>query len=601
MQRIISLPRTGEVSPERLEQLSKENVLAPAFEQGFRLLSDQANGIHSYLETETGFFSIKVGGGKTGLCMLIASHFHRKYPQAKCLLLIPASVYAQFWLEDLPWARKHLAITVPWYGLGKSTQKKRLTLAKCGRPGAYVLPYSCLSTEDTIEVLRCIDASLVIADEAQNLRGKSAKAKRWWSFVRKHSPAGVAMSGTLTGKSLMEYHSLIRWCLQGNSPVPSTKVDAVKWANMIDSGAEEPSDEELAEIAPLLRWANTTHDTKGIREAFKTRLLTAPGFHTSGDKELGVSLEISNKPAPGATPAYLEMVKKVQERWQHPSGDVISYGIELHSCLRELSAGFYYERYWDEDHPLVGQAKERWELGQEYYKELRDFFGQTIYPREGLDTPMAVGKYHSDHGRIQSAPDLYDLWSEWRALDRPDLPDRLSRPVRVDDYKIKAAVRWARALKGGGILWVIHKAVGVWLMEELRKAKVPCRKKGSGDEWLRGDGSNAYVCVASIDAHGTGKNLQDFEHQYIVQWPRSATQCEQLIGRTHRTGQQADRLVINTNLTSDWDHEQMSCTIQDTVYVAETMGGRRKLLIADWNPLPTQYPPEFLRARGWTL
>jgi hypothetical protein len=479
-------------------------------------------------------------------------------------------------------------------------------LARSGRPGCYVLPYSCLSTEDTIEVLREIQAELVIADEAQNLRGVSAKSKRWWDFVRQTNPQGVGMSGTLTTRNPMEYHALMRWCLGDNCPMPRPKVEAIIWANLLKSDAEEPSPEQIEEVLPLLQWASAPHTTRGIRQAYQERLHSAPGFYSSGLKELGVALEISN---PGEVPEHSnnlkDMMRRVEERWIHPNGDILSYGIELHAALRELSAGFYYNRIWP-DHPLTPQAKLHFQAGQEYYKELQQFFGSTVRPREGLDTPMAVGKYHSLNGAV--APqweNLYDLWKTWQDLDLPDLPDRLSEPVWVDDYKTKYAVQWAkntaRRQRPGGIIWVIHRAVGDKLTQEIHEAGIPVRRKGSGDQWLQDDGSGDCICVASIDAHGTGKNLQTFRHQLILQWPRSATQIEQLIGRTHRTGQTADRLRVDTAIFQDWDHEQMACTIRDTIYTAETMGSRPKLQIADWDPLPRQFTEEFLRTRGWAI
>lgn len=615
VQRIIHLPTAGKVTEDKLQELSRLYVQGHAYEgqcdcstcngQPFRLLTDQANGLHQFLETGRGFWSIAVGGGKTGLSMLVASIYHSVNPEAKILLLMPPSVYGQFLYQALPWGRKHLAITVPWFGLGNKTKQHRLSMAKCGLPGCYVLPYSCLSTADTIEVLEGIGASLVIADEAQNLKGDSAKTKRFWSYVDKHKPAGVAMSGTLTSRTPMEYFRLIRWCMGEFSPLPVKKVEATDWSNGLRSGGRM-TDTLLDTVRPLIRWAGETPDQAGFRRAYQSRMHSCPSFYTSGEKKLGVSLEIHNIPAPEPSKELADMISLVERRWEHPSGDFLSYGIELHSVLRELNAGFYYRRYWDESHPMVEQAKEHWEAGQHYHSALRGFFSSTQRPREGMDTPMLVGKYHHDHGPMPCAmgPLLYQLWSEWKALYREDLPERLSEPVFVDDFKIRHAVEWAARLakkKTGAILWVIHQAVADWLMRELHKAGVDALHKGAGANWLRNDGSQNRIVVASIDAHGTGKNLQDFQHQLVVQWPRSATQAEQLIGRTHRTGQQADRLVVHTNLTTDWDHEQMACTLGDTAYVAETMGRKPKLLVADWDPLPKTFPQDFLRVKGWDV
>lgn len=612
VQRIIHLPTAGKVTAERIEELSRLYVQGHAYEglcdcdrcnrQPLRLLPDQANGIHQWLQTNRGFWSIGVGGGKTALSQLVASIYHSEHPEKKILLLMPPSVYDQFRLQALPWARKHLAVTVPWFGLG-GHRNKRAALSMSGQPGCYVLPYSMLSTEDSVELLNSVDADLVIADEAQYLKGDSAKTKRFWAWVNRRKPLGVAMSGTLTSRTPMEYFRLIRWCMGEYSPLPTKKVEATDWSNGLRSGGAM-TETLLNTVRPLIKWAGETPDQAGFRRAYQLRMHSCPSFYTSPPNQLKTSLEIHNVPARKPSKELADMIDKVAERWQHPSGDYLSYGIELHAALRELNAGFYYRRYWDEEDPMVDQAKAHFEAGQEYHKALREFFSSTRNPREGLDTPMLVGKYHHDHGPIPEWGHLFQLWETWKGLYDEELPERLSEPVYVDDFKIAQAVKWAQRIakkKVGGILWVTHQAVADWLLRELHAAGVEAIHKGAGATWLRKDGSQDKVVVASIDAHGTGKNLQDFQQQLIVQWPRSATQAEQLIGRTHRTGQEAERLVVQTNLTTDWDHEQMACTLGDTAYVAETMGRRPKLLIADWNPVPREYPADFLRAKGWNV
>src|SRR5690606_30631876 len=163
------------------------------------------------------------------------------------------------------------------------------------------------------------------------------------------------------------------------------------------------------------------------------------------------------------------------------------------------------------------------------------------------------------------------------------------------DYKIRHAVKWAKKIKRGGILWCHHQAVMDRLSKALVEAGLNVLVKGGGATWAHNDGSEGFFCVASISAHYQGKNLQHHTNQLIVQFPRSATVAEQLLGRTHRTGQKAERLVVNTCNTIEFDHEQLAATLQDAVYDAETMAeGQRKLLVADWNPLPKTYPPEFL-------
>lgn len=618
IRRIVELPRAPEITPEQAETLSHTFIRASAYEgkcgcdwchergnPHLRLLDDQSKGLHSFLLNGRGFYSVKVGGGKTAIAQLMASIAYQEGAE-KILILLPPSVYDQFWNRDLIWAREHLAMSVPWYGLGKIPRNKRLLLAGSGRPGAYVLPYSCLSTEDTIQVLSDIDPDLVIADEAQNLRGDSAKTKRWWGFVNRREvhPKIVAMSGTLTSKSPQDYHKLIKACLQEGCPLPRGAMEAARWSELLKSGAEPPTLQDIEDMRPLLVWASVNgRNTKAMRTAYRLRLNTAPGVIVSSGKALGVGLEIRNTPKKVPS-EIVRLMSRVQEDFETPEGEVLPHMIQIHETLRQLSAGFWTRHFWDEDHPRVEEAKDLFDLRQDYAKALREFFGATRYPRQGQDTPMAVGKWHHTYGAIQGHQDLYDLWAEIKATDDPELPERLSEPVWVSDYKIKAALAWARSRKREGsnqlgILWCHHQEVQRAVHQALKEAGLPVLWKGAGTRWLYGDGSERFFCVASISSHMEGKNLQQHRNQHLVQWPRPANHMEQLLGRLHRTGQQADRLVVQTNVSTEFDKLQVAATLCDTVYLAETLGGNPKLLLADWSPLPEQFSSEYLREHGY--
>lgn len=626
MQRICSLPVAVPLTDAQREEMSYKHVKAVAFDgkcscgnrtcttkdgkrKPVRLLQAQADGLHAYQQTGSGFFSIKVGGGKTGLARLIAHDYLLKNPEGRVLLLIPASVYRQFWFRDREWANKHLNAPMTFVGLGELDLRRRKQRSLFPAPACWVLPYSLLSTEDTIDLLRTINADLVICDEGQELRdhASSAKGKRWWSYVdrRDPPPKGVVMSGTLTTRTPMDYHRLIRWSLGPNSPLPRPVVEATEWSAVLRSGADEPTDTQIDQLRPLLTWANEPRaTTQGFRAAYQKRLTSVPGFVVSAGDSIGVPLEIQNVPA--CDPAVLpggetlnEMLYALEADSRGPNGDVLKFGVEVHNAARELSAGFYTRRFWNEADPMVEQAKQAFKAEQEYAKELNQFFKSTKIPREGLDTPMVVGNWHATRGAIKHWEHLYDLWAAWKVLQVEGLPERQSEPVRVCDYKIRHAVEWARKTRKGGILWVYHRAMAQWLFESLTTVGLRCILKDAGATWLESDGSEKYFCVASIEAHYRGKNLQHHTNQLLVQWPRPADYAEQLLGRCHRTGQQADRLVVHTNHTLDFDHEQMAATIADTVYDFETIGGERKLMIADWNPEPREYSEEFMRARGY--
>ena len=110
-----------------------------------------------------------------------------------------------------------------------------------------------------------------------------------------------------------------------------------------------------------------------------------------------------------------------------------------------------------------------------------------------------------------------------------DLPERLSRPVRVCDYKIKAAVEWCKERlehgpeketgQRGGIVWHHHPEIGRWLCEYLKAAGVPFVYAPAGDKGNEAVFSPGLV-VASF-AHGVGKNLQHQCQQLFLAKARS--------------------------------------------------------------------------------
>jgi hypothetical protein len=151
------------------------------------------------------------------------------------------------------------------------------------------------------------------------------------------------------------------------------------------------------------------------------------------------------------------------------------------------------------------------------------------------------------------------------------------------------------------VIWVHHESFGDWISEALRESKIRHHRKISGDHWQAGDASDGELVIASSGAFGQGKNLQHYKHQILAQWCRTAPRMQQLLGRLHRQGQEAKVVVAHTLRVTDFDHEQAYSTLLDTIYDKQTHGGDRKLLIAEWRPRPREYPPDFLRERGFGL
>ena len=645
--RIIGLPVIEDMTPEEVEEFNSSHLLRQAYLDNWRMWGLQCSAIKAYEKWGGLFAPIGVGWGKTLICQAIAEAAFRKGLK-RILLLVPSQVLHQLVKSDFPFARKRIPISYPIHVLGGKTMSARRALAKSGKRGLYILPYSCLSLKDTVENLEAIRPELIIADEADALGNKrAARTKRLMDYVRDHEPQGCVLSGTITSKSIKDYWHLIKWCLGDNCPLPLSANLASDWATKID--AQACSSDGTGPIAPLVDWAldnfpgqEITEDTAGFRLAYKLRLKSCPGVVASGDADIGPSLILNNLPVVKfeASDGWAELERlrsQVVDSWLTPNGDEIEHAIHTYKWLYELSAGFYNELTF----PATASFAEREEISesaaleimelarashaaqQTYHSELRSWIESN--GRHQLDTPMLVGLDMSKHGPRNVGHDLFSLWKDHKEFEADlsglmvshrahggsakELQKRVarslrdSRIVRVCPYKIDHAVQWARSLKGGAIVWVWHQGIGQWLVEALRAADLDPLHCPAGDqhnESILDPANQGRVIVASMKAHGTGKNLQAFSQQLFLQWPRNAKTAEQTLGRMHRNGQEASEVWANTCTTSEFDQLCFAATLNDSLYIHQTTGNRQKLIYATYSPkLPKVFPSAVLRERGF--
>lgn len=651
--RITELPIVHSMTPEEVEAYSRANVLVEAWNNpsmgvrgnpGFRLFAEQAECVFAYEMVGGLIGALGVGDGKTAVTLMIADKAFRKGVERSCLF-IPPEVYIQLYGVDVRWLRARVPLSVPIHWMpGKDTNSRR-SLAQSGKRGLYVYTYSLLSAKDAEENLTAINPSLVILDECQRVRDRSAaRTQRLMRYLDGRAMKGnpveiVALSGTITSKSIKDYHHLVRGALGQRCPMPLAAAMVEEWAAVIDAPASASWDENAQKsgagpLLPLVHWAQRnfprvrlTEDVHGFRKAFRLRLDHSEGIVNSSETDrIGTSLIISNHPVqhPEHFPGFSEverLIKQVDEMWLTPNGDEIEYSIHTWKWKYELTAGFYNQLTWPTDETLAARRKInlpeaqdildkamfRHGAGQGFHKELRHFLQDESGP--GLDTPLLVT---SHMGRHQQNPaenpllvpqELYDAWRYWHSLDFELCPERDSTAVRICDFKIQAAVEWAKMLpKGkGALIWIYHQEIGQWVYEALCAAGINamhCPAGGPSNAAILDHGNVNKVIVASLTAHGTGKNLQHFQEQFFVQWPRQASQAEQVIGRTHRTGQQAEELVVWTCNTGLFDDMNFAACLNDALYIHQTRN-KQKLIYANYHPLPRIFPSAVLFERGF--
>lgn len=647
IERICALSVTELPDAAATEAVSREVVQGSEFEAGFRLHPCQAGALLAFDLYDGLFAPIGVGWGKTYISLLVADRAFCRNECQRALLMVPPNVLPQLVGTNVPAARRIFGLRVPVISLAGRDARGRAAAAQSGKRGLYVMPYTYLSTRDAEEVLHAIGPDLVVLDEAH--RVKNRRAARTGRLMRYLEAAGrrvrvCALSGTITSKTIRDYHHLISHALKERSPLPQSEVLMEGWSTVLDAGADEaPS--ATGPIAPLLDWARREFPAEeipeglpGFRAAYRLRLNSAPGVVASGDAELGTSLVLRNVPVPDpeARPGHGELrrlQKQVAELWISPSGDEIEEGMHKWRHLYELASGFFYRLRWPTEEEVarrravpaataaafLAQALVHHEARQSYHAGLRRWLERRARP--ALDTPLLVGRSMALHGADEVGEDLHDLWRKMKDLEFDGMPERVSEPVRVCDAKVRHAAALAMAerelarsegARCGVLVWYWHDEVGRWLVDVLEK-------EGARPVWCPADsvrpGSSArilsaevhgQVVVASIGGHGEGKNLQGegqyqgFERQVVAEFPRRAGVLEQLLGRTHRVGQAAEELVPLTINTDEFDHQNMAACLIDALYVHQTTGTRQKAIYCGYDPLPRVYPIDFLRERGFT-
>jgi len=631
IRRIVDLPVRGKLTPEEIEEISRIYCQEAALRRGFRLFEEQARMISEFSYLDGAFGNVPVGRGKTLIDIALAQVSYADKGHRKVLVLVPPGNVDSM-VRLIPQIRRWITVTVPLHYV-QGNVRARGRLAGSGLPGCYVMPYSLLSTPDTVDILNAIEPSVLICDEVHRLKNRtSARTKRITKYLRGHPGTKfVGMSGTITNKSLMDYWHLLGWALGGNAPVPMSRDLIYQLAAVLDADAD-PTDDAIRRWAPLRYWARAwfpdepvTGTVEGLRRAYRLRFSSAPGVVPSSGEQLDTGLLLRNAPREDAvhSPSQAgrkqldEMIQTVRDLYVTPSGDELAHAVQAHKWLRELTVGFYNQQVWpepekiarrhgvgeDDAREMIVRAQTHHDLHQEYVGALRKWLSKG--QQDKLDTPRLVGQNMAAHGARDVGEGLYRYWKAMKDEEFREMPQRESRPVRVCPFKVDYAVRWAlrnAALPDrGGVIWVYHRAVGEWVLEALQEAGiegvVPA-PAGNVPE-LEDPQHRSSIFVASIFAHNTGRNMQHHRHQLCLEWPRNAVAAQQMLGRLHRTGQDADDLVVGLCDVTDYDVEARAAGLNDALYQTQTTGEVQKVIWARYEPTPQTMPTAVLRERGF--
>jgi hypothetical protein len=568
IKRIASLPRrvwSDDAATQLAAQLTKE-LKTPKGTMSLRPV--QAVALYEVMEAGGLFGPIRVGGGKTLLTLLIPLVLEAKRP----LLLLPAALVEKTWHD-----RKALA---EHWRLPTNVQS---------------LSYELLGLVQSAQKLDYTRPDLIVGDECHLLKNHSAgRTRRVTRYMRENpSTKFVGVSGTVMKGSIQDFAHILRWCLKDKAPVPATDDETKTWADALDEKVNPLARRKPGALFKLLDdfdYEQLARDvivggsaTTRARLIFQARLLETPGVVASSRTDgVTCSLRVSAldyRPAPVTELHVANMkgyndTKEMRERgeslaWTTPDGWTFSEAIELRRYIRELALGFH--GVWDPRPPTEWiSARRNW----------ASFVRDTLAASRTLDTELQVVTATDagtlPEGRRELGPVLLASWRAER--DKPDAFKINAKPVWHDDAALQACVKWAEREKG--IVWCEH----VFFAKRLAQLS-GCVYYGADGRNEAGDSitdvKSGRAIIASVQANSTGRNLQMFATNLVTSCPPGASTIEQLIGRTHRDGQEADTVMVDV-LRGCREHHEAFFRAVDGAKAAETLlGHSQKLLLAD--------------------
>lgn len=484
-----------------------------------------------------GVLPMGVGAGKTLLAYLLPTAMG--IPAGQVVVLVPGALVREY-RRQLRVLREHFVI-----------------------PAApHVLSYEKVGHPTGAALLSELVPKLIVADEAHMLANKdSARVARFLRYAKEARPRFVAMSASLLRRKLADFAHLAELALGEGSPLPlaynfveafdralgASKAPAVGWeyAYFNAFATEQPptTDYERAQggmggTPALERWA---------RAALNQRLLATLGV--VGTEEPSCDAPILGRywTPPEPPQAWVEHARQLERTLRLPCGQQVESALAIYEHRRTLRMGYYAR--WGEVADLVDRdwlyARRGWASA------LASLVGMR---REGLDSPalaeeairaMVDGdpparKYTKGEQRaLAEAAEALRVWEASQHLYHGDR--EWVRLPGAEEY-------WAEMAEALHAFAHSHGPTLVWAKDRelaaLLAAAAPLHVCAPGQHPGEPGQLAAPWRLVSIASHGTGLNLQPWQHNVLLHLPSDASALEQLLGRTHRPGQAHDHVGL---------------------------------------------------------
>lgn len=506
---------------------------------------------HALLEAVEGglFAPMQVGSGKTLVTLLAPTVLAAKRP----MLFVPAALKEKT-------ERDRLALSRDW--LVHSTIQ--------------VESYELLGRPQASTMLAGRQPDVIVLDECHRVKNRRAACtKRLTRYLQGSRTRMVALSGTITKRSLLDYGHILQWCLPDTCPIPRGYGELEDWASALDEHTSDRT--ERIGVGALITLGQCS-SVDSARRVFSDRMTQSPGVVSSPlDERLACSLLVRMRPFRPSQDVE-DAMAALRQSWELPDGQQCVEALELYRHMRELALGFWYR--WDPPPPVewLGPRK-RWRSACRKMLSASRTYDSPAHLANGIDAGDIDATFAGfDVGLPDSAPVLAStLLRDWR--DVRDTFEPHTVPVWIDPEPLFALVSGWLA-EGPGLIWTEHETIGQTLS---KKFDLPffSRKGLNFEGKYVMDLPHGTSGILSIHACREGINMQPWNRSLVVSPPVTGLVWEQMLGRTHRPGQLADEVTCDVAIGCEAHRDAFAQARRDANYIEKTTGVPQKLGYCD--------------------
>lgn len=508
-----------------------------------------------------GILSIGVGGGKT-LIAYLTPEVLGVHPD-ETLVILPANLRDPFIREGVKY-RRHFRVP------------DRLR----------VISYTEMSHKNNANLLEELRPKLIIADEAHRLKStNSTRTKRLIKYFRSYPDTMlVAMSGTLMPQSVMDAQHLVHFALGERSPLPRGYRFIKPIAEAVDgprahSGTSpmtdlqrrmgssyarrflNPFSGERVDKAPLER------RDKLARSAFHRRFFGTSGVIGTQKSSVDIPVVLREVDTT-ATSDILGWLEELRSSWTSVEAGELVDELQVSRSAKALALGYDYYWHWENGYNA------EWDSARLQLARLLRRYVQRTGIRSDVDSPARA----IDHIRagLCSDRELVEAYYTWEGVKDDEDPEprfKVLSHIPIRDI-VDRQLEHLRRTKQRGIIWY-STLPQAQILEDLG-VKVMWAGEDVVDE-------GEELLALSSRSHSEGLNLQGTRsHNLILEISSSSARVEQMIGRTHRPGQEKSQVEVWVLChTQELDKALRNC-ISDAIRTRDTTGQSQKILIGSW-------------------